>query len=95
MVSFRSSSFVSADGRAFVAVSDQSHWVTGTLDYDAGGNVVVGEVHSVDARGNIVFSEEGPVVLFGVNELVVDLRGTPHLEAIELLAQEVFPSIRV
>ncbi len=38
---------------------------------DAQGNVAVGPVTGVEARGNIVWAEEGPVVLFGVEGLVV------------------------
>lgn len=38
---------------------------------DEEGNVVVGEGATVDARGNVVFSEAGRVVLFGTEELVV------------------------
>lgn len=35
------------------------------------GNVVQGEARFVDSRDNIVYSEESPVVLFGVDDLVV------------------------
>ena len=38
---------------------------------DESGNVSVGEARSVDARDNVVFAEEGSVVLFGVEGLVV------------------------
>jgi len=38
------------------------------------GNVTSGEVVSLDARGNVVHAEGGPVVLYGVNDLVVVTR---------------------
>jgi mannose-1-phosphate guanylyltransferase len=62
---------------------------------DGAGNVAVGEVHAVDASGCVVWSEDGPVVLDGVADLVVvRARGivlvttrerAPHLK--ELLAR--------
>ncbi len=42
-----------------------------TQDADAGGNVSVGELHTLDARDNVVFAEDAPVVLFGVDDLIV------------------------
>jgi mannose-1-phosphate guanylyltransferase len=42
-----------------------------TRSPDAAGNVVVGDATAVEAKGNVVFSEEGNVVLFGVEDLVV------------------------
>lgn len=42
-----------------------------TQPLDEGGNVAVGRVHLVDARGNIVLAEQGDAVLFGVEDLVV------------------------
>jgi mannose-1-phosphate guanylyltransferase len=41
---------------------------------DNSGNVTSGEVLSLDARGNVVHAEGGPVVLYGVNDLVVVTR---------------------
>jgi mannose-1-phosphate guanylyltransferase len=38
---------------------------------DEAGNVTRGVVHSVSASGNLVWAEDGPVVLFGVEDLVV------------------------
>ena len=38
---------------------------------DASGNVTSGEAFSLDARGNVVHAEGGPVVLYGVSDLVV------------------------
>jgi mannose-1-phosphate guanylyltransferase len=38
---------------------------------DDAGNVVEGEAHLADARGNIVWAEDGPVAVFGVDDLVV------------------------
>ncbi len=42
---------------------------------DATGNVTTGSVHVRDASGNVVHSEEGRIVLFGVSDLVVVSRG--------------------
>ena len=42
-----------------------------TLAPDAEENVTVGRAHLVDARRNTVVSEDEPVVLFGVDDLVV------------------------
>ncbi len=38
---------------------------------DARGNVIHGGGHPVDARGNVTWSDDGPVVLWGVDDLVV------------------------
>jgi mannose-1-phosphate guanylyltransferase len=38
---------------------------------DEAGNVSVGPMHAVRAGGNVVWAEDGPVVLFGVDDLVV------------------------
>ena len=38
---------------------------------DAGGNVVAGRAELVESEGNIVWSEDGQVTLFGVRDLVV------------------------
>jgi mannose-1-phosphate guanylyltransferase len=42
-----------------------------TREADGAGNVFVGAGHAVDARGNVVFADEGSVVLFGTDDLVV------------------------
>lgn len=42
-----------------------------TRDADEHGNVVVGDGRAVASSGNVVFSEGGRVVLFGVSDLVV------------------------
>lgn len=41
---------------------------------DEHGNTVHGKVHMTDARGNVVHSERGTVVLYGVQDLVVIVR---------------------
>jgi mannose-1-phosphate guanylyltransferase len=46
-----------------------------TFPADEDGNVAVGSVHLLDATGNIILTEEGKVVLFGVDNLVVVRRG--------------------
>jgi mannose-1-phosphate guanylyltransferase len=38
---------------------------------DLAGNVSVGDVHAIDSRGSIAWSEKGSIVLFGVEDLVV------------------------
>lgn len=45
--------------------------VTRTVPGDARDNHVRGEVHPVDSDGCVVWAEDGPVVLFGVEDLVV------------------------
>lgn len=59
--------------RATFAWDDVGSWesLARTREPDAAGNVSVGEARFVDATGNVVFSEEGEVVLFGVDDLVV------------------------
>jgi mannose-1-phosphate guanylyltransferase len=42
-----------------------------TRPVDADGNVSVGRVHTADAHGNIAASDGSPVVLWGVDDLVV------------------------
>lgn len=41
---------------------------------DAAGNAASGDVHAVEARGNVVHAEHGTVVLYGVSDLVVVVR---------------------
>jgi mannose-1-phosphate guanylyltransferase len=41
---------------------------------DDSGNVTSGEVFALDAKGNVIHAEGGPVVLYGVNDLVVVTR---------------------
>ncbi len=52
---------------------DVGNWlaVTRTRDADPAGNVVVGPGAAKDGAGNVVFSDDAPVVLWGVDELVV------------------------
>jgi mannose-1-phosphate guanylyltransferase len=38
---------------------------------DEGGNATNGQVHAVDAHGNVVHAESGDVVMYGVSNLVV------------------------
>jgi mannose-1-phosphate guanylyltransferase len=58
---------------ATFAWDDVGNWesLSRTLPGDEAGNFSVGEVHAVDSRDSIVWSEEGPVVLHGVEGLVV------------------------
>ncbi len=59
--------------RATFAWDDVGSWeaISRTRAADAEGNVVVGDTHLMDAARNIVYSERGHVVLFGVEDLVV------------------------
>jgi len=59
--------------RATFAWDDVGSWesLSRTLQADGAGNFSMGEVHAIDARDSIVWSEEGPVVLYGVEGLVV------------------------
>lgn len=60
---------------------DVGSWtaVARTHPPDAAGNTIVGDAATVDARGNIVWSEEGRVTLFGVTGLVVVRSGDETL----------------
>ncbi len=42
--------------------------------HDASGNAAAGRVHAVRAHGNVVHTEGAPVVLYGVDDLVVVVR---------------------
>jgi mannose-1-phosphate guanylyltransferase len=59
--------------RATFIWDDVGSWeaLSRTRPADPAGNVAVGAAHAVDARDNVVFAEEGEVVLFGVDDLVV------------------------
>jgi mannose-1-phosphate guanylyltransferase len=46
-----------------------------TRERDDRGNVLLGPVHAVESRENIVMAEDGTIVLFGVENLVVVRRG--------------------
>ena len=61
------------------AVKANFHWddlgswesLTRSLASDATGNCGLGDFHPVDSRDSVVWAEDGPVVLFGVDNLVV------------------------
>ena len=59
--------------RATFTWDDVGSWeaLSRTRAPDEFGNVAVGRSRAVDARNNVVFAEEGEVVLFGVEDLVV------------------------
>lgn len=67
--------------RATFTWDDVGSWeaLSRTRPSDAQGNVSVGTSRAVDARGNVVFAEEGEVVLFGVEDLVVVRTGDKTL----------------
>jgi mannose-1-phosphate guanylyltransferase len=62
-----------ASVRATFQWDDLGSWesLSRTRPADPEGNVSVGSAHIQDSRGNIVYSETGSVVLFGVEGLVV------------------------
>jgi mannose-1-phosphate guanylyltransferase len=59
--------------RATFTWDDVGSWeaLARTRAADENGNVAVGASRAVDSRDNVVFSENGEVVLFGVDDLVV------------------------
>jgi mannose-1-phosphate guanylyltransferase len=67
--------------RATFTWDDVGSWeaLSRTRAADANGNVSVGTTHVVEAKDNVVFSEQGDVVLFGVNDLVVVRSGQTTL----------------
>ncbi len=79
--------------RATFSWDDVGNWeaLTRTREPDGDGNVVVGTGSAVEASGNVVFSDEGRVVLFGVRDLIVVRTGDttlvlPRARAAELKA---------
>jgi mannose-1-phosphate guanylyltransferase len=42
-----------------------------THPVDAQGNALIGEAYAVDARGSTLYADDGPIVAFGVDDLVV------------------------
>ncbi len=45
--------------------------VARTIEPDGAGNALVGDVEAVESRNNMAWSEDGRIVLFGVDDLVV------------------------
>lgn len=66
-----------------------------TRDADASGNVAAGEAALIEARNNIVWSEDGRVVLFGVDDLVVVRSGEETLVTRRELAPELKRALAV
>lgn len=62
---------------------------------DAAGNVALGNAALIEARDNIVWSEDGRVVLFGVDELVVVQSGGETLVTRRELAPELKRAVAV
>lgn len=60
-----------------------------TREADAAGNVALGEAALIEARDNVVWSEGGRVVLFGVDDLVVVQSGGETLVTRRELAPEL------
>lgn len=42
-----------------------------TQELDPSGNAVIGEGFAVDSRGSILYADDGPIVAFGVEDLVI------------------------
>jgi mannose-1-phosphate guanylyltransferase len=59
--------------RASFAWDDVGAWdaVARTRGLDAGENCVVGEGYAVQSSGTTIYAEDGPVVAFGVDDLVI------------------------
>lgn len=59
--------------RATFAWDDVGAWdaVARTREGDAAGNVLLGEAYAVDSRNTVLYGDGGPVVAFGVDDLVV------------------------
>jgi len=59
--------------RASFGWDDVGAWdaVGRTRDGDAAGNVAEGDAHFVDARNNIAWADDGSIVVFGADDLVV------------------------
>ncbi|MDB4947391.1 MAG: hypothetical protein JWM27_40 [Gemmatimonadetes bacterium] len=59
--------------RATFAWDDVGAWdaVARTRPADEAGNVVLGDAHAVECTGSIVYADDGPVVAFGVDDLVI------------------------
>jgi mannose-1-phosphate guanylyltransferase len=59
--------------RATFQWDDVGAWdsVLRTRPVDAAGNVLLGDAHAVDTRDSVLYADDGPVVAFGVEGLVV------------------------
>ena len=59
--------------RATFDWDDVGAWdaVARTRGADEAGNVVLGDAHAVDCEASIVYADDGPVVAFGVRDLVI------------------------
>ncbi len=66
---------------ATFAWDDVGSWeaLSRTRPADTSGNVILGSGRTVDSAGNIVYSENGSVVLFGTNDLIVVQTGQTTL----------------
>jgi mannose-1-phosphate guanylyltransferase len=77
--------------RATFAWDDVGTWtaLSRTRDLDPEGNAVVGEVSLLNASNNVVWAEDGPVRLFGVEDLVVVRSGGEVLVAKASMASDL------
>jgi len=62
---------------------DVGNWdaLARTRELDPDGNVLEGRAQVVDGRNNVIWAEDGPVVVFGVDDLVVARSGNVTLVA--------------
>lgn len=62
-----------AVARATFRWDDVGTWdaVARTRSGDEDGNVTMGDVHAIESEGCIVWAEDGPIVVFGAEEMVV------------------------
>jgi mannose-1-phosphate guanylyltransferase len=69
--------------RATFEWDDVGSWeaLARTRPSDGSGNVLLGAAHAVESSGNIAMADDGSIVLFGVDELVVVRSGTIVLVA--------------
>jgi mannose-1-phosphate guanylyltransferase len=59
--------------RASFAWDDVGAWdaVHRTRPADEAGNVSIGEAYAVESRDNVLYADDGPIVAFGVDDLIV------------------------
>jgi len=77
--------------RATFSWDDVGGWeaLSRTRTADVQGNSTLGEVHAVDTRNSIAWAEDGPIVLFGVEGLVVVRSGGTTLVTTRARAPEL------
>ncbi len=78
--------------RATFAWDDVGSWnaLSRTREADTAGNVLIGDTNAVESSGNVVWAEDGRVVLFGVEGLVVVCSGQRTL----VTSREAAPDLK-